>query len=117
MLFDKKHGKIMELNEKFSLLCTSLPTEDKAREMARHILSAHLAFCCWIRPSHIAIYYWEGSMQEDSEVELICKTFPDKTEALRDYVKSNHVYEVPYIGEFEGYLGNEDYIEWAKGVI
>ena len=56
-------------------------------------------------------------MQEESEVELICKTFHDSTEALRDYVKSNHVYEVPYIGEFEGYLGNEDYIEWAKGVI
>lgn len=56
-------------------------------------------------------------MQEDSEVELICKTFPDKAEALRYYVKSNHVYEVPYIGEFEGYLGNEDYIEWAKGDI
>jgi periplasmic divalent cation tolerance protein len=117
VLFDKKHGKIMELNEKFSLLCTSLPTEDKAREMARHILSAQLAFCCWIRPSHIAIYYWEGSMQEDSEVELICKTFPDRIEALRDYVKANHTYEVPYIGEFEGYLGNKDYMEWAKGVI
>ena len=105
----------MELNEKFCLLCTILPSEDKAREMARHILSAQLAFCCWIRPSHIAIYSWEGAMQEESEVELICKTFSDKTEALRDYVKSNHVYEVPYIGEFEGLLGNEEYVTWAKG--
>ena len=107
----------MELNEKFSLLCTSLPSEDKAREMARHILSAQLAFCCWVRPSHIAFYSWEGALQEDSEVELICKTFPDRIEALRDYVKANHTYEVPYIGEFEGYLGNIDYMEWAKGVI
>ena len=107
----------MELNEKFSLLCTSLPSEDKAREMVRHILSAQLAFCCWVRPSHIAFYSWEGALQEDSEVELICKTFPDRIEALRDYVKANHTYEVPYIGEFEGYLGNKDYMEWAKGVI
>lgn len=107
----------MELNEKFSLLCTSLPSEDKAREMARHILSAQLAFCCWVRPSHIAFYSWEGALQEDSEVELICKTFPDRIESLRDYVKANHTYEVPYIGEFEGYLGNKDYMEWAKGVI
>ena len=105
----------MELNEKFCLLCTILPSEDKAREMARHILSAQLAFCCWIRPSHIAIYSWKGSMQEESEVELICKTFPDKTEELRDYVKSNHVYEVPYIGELEGILSNEEYVTWAKG--
>lgn len=107
----------MELNEKFSLLCTSLPSEDKAREMARHILSAQLAFCCWVRPSHIAFYSWEGALQADSEVELICKTFPDRIEALRDYLKANHTYEVPYIGEFEGYLGNKDYMEWAKGVI
>ena len=107
----------MELNEKFSLLCTSLPSEDKAREMARHILTAQLAFCCWIRPSHIAIYSWEGSMQEDSEVELMCKTFPEKTEALRVFIKSNHSYEIPYIGEFEGILSTEDYIQWAKGVI
>ena len=105
----------MELNEKFSLLCTSLPSEDKAREMARHIISAQLAFCCWIRPSHIAFYSWEGALQEESEVELICKTFPDKTEALRDYVKSNHTYEVPYIGEFEGILSNKEYVTWAKG--
>ena len=50
-------------------------------------------------------------------MELICKTFHDTTEALCDYLKSNHAYEVPYIGEFEGYLGNEDYIKWSKGVI
>ena len=105
----------MELNEKFCLLCTILPSEDQAREMARHILSEQLAFCCWIRPSHIAIYSRKCSMQEESEVELICKTFPDKTEELRDYVKSNHVYEVPYIGEFEGILSNEEYVTWAKG--
>lgn len=54
-------------------------------------------------------------MQEDSEVELMCKTFPEKTEALHDYVKSNHSYEVPYIGEFEGSLSNAEYVRWAKG--
>lgn len=105
----------MELSEKFCVLCTSLPSEDKAREMARAIIASKLAFCCWIRPSHAAIYHWEGAIQEESEVELMCKTFPDKTEALRDYVKSNHPYEVPYIGEFEGNVSNEEYVRWAIG--
>ena len=107
----------MELNEKFCVLCTSLPSEDNAREMARAIIASKLAFCCWIRPSHSAIYHWEGAIQEDSEVELMCKTFPEKTEALRVFIKSNHSYEIPYIGEFEGILSTEDYKQWAKGVI
>jgi len=105
----------MELSEKFCVLCTSLPSEDKAREIAREIIASKLAFCCWIRPSHIAIYSWAGIMQEDSEVELMCKTFPEKTEALRVFIKSNHPYEVPYIGEFEGSLSNAEYVRWAKG--
>lgn len=105
----------MELNEKFCLMCTSLPSEDKAREMAKHIISAQLAFCCWIRPSHNAIYHWDGVIHEESEVELICKTFPEQVKALRDYVKSYHPYEVPYIGEFEGNLSNMEYVSWAKG--
>jgi len=107
----------MELNEKFCVLCTSLPNEETAHTMAQSIIASKLAFCCWIRPSHIAIYSWAGIMQEDSEVELMCKTFPQKTEALRVFIKSNHSYEIPYIGEFEGILSTEDYIQWAKGVI
>jgi periplasmic divalent cation tolerance protein len=117
VLFDKKLGKIMELNEKFCVMCTSLPSEDIAREMARHILSEHLAFCCWIRPAHKAIYHWEGAIQEESEVELLCKTLPVKKIALHEYILSNHPYEVPYIGEFEGILKNNEYINWAKGEI
>ena len=105
----------MELSAKFSLLCTSLPSEEKAREMARAIIASQLAFCCWIRPQHRAIYSWEGVIQEESEVELICKTFPEKAEILRDYMKSNHSYEVPYIGKFEGNLSNVEYVTWAKG--
>lgn len=105
----------MELSEKFCFLCTSLPSEEKAREMAQSIITSHLAFCCWIRPRHIAIYSWEGPIQEESEVELICKTFPEKVEELCEYVKSKHPYEVPYISEFEGNLKNDEYVRWAKG--
>jgi periplasmic divalent cation tolerance protein len=98
-------------------MCTSLPSEDKAKEMARQIIDAKLAFCCWIRPKHFAIYSWEGALQEEFELELICKTFPDKTNALKVFIQSQHPYSVPYIGEFEGFLIQENYIQWAKGVV
>lgn len=104
----------MELTMKFSLLCTSLPSEEQANKLAREIINQQLAFCCWIRPAHTAMYRWNGEEQEDKEYELICKTLPTMIQSLTSFIQSQHPFEAPYIGVFSGDIMDLRYSAWVE---
>lgn len=102
---------------KFCHVCTSLSDHDKAAQMARESINRKLAFCCWIRPKHVAIYEWDGALCEESEFELILKTKPDNIERLTSLILDMHPYKVPYIACFQGDILHNDYARWADAFL
>lgn len=94
------------------LLFVTLPSAEKAAEMARQLVSERLAACGNVLPGLRSIYRWEGKVQEDMEALLLLKTTPARFEALRERVLSLHPYEVPEVLALPVALGSDRYLNW-----
>jgi periplasmic divalent cation tolerance protein len=105
----------MELEEDATralLLLVTVPSAEKAAEMARQLVSERLAACGNVLSGLQSIYRWEGKVQEDKEALLLLKTTRARFEALRDRVLALHPYEVPEVLALPVVLGSERYLRW-----
>ena len=88
-------------------------TMDEARAIGRGLVSARLAACAnIIHPVH-SMYWWEGKMQEDTEVIIVAKTREDLVDALIEKVKSMHSYECPCIVTLPIREGYTPFLDWV----
>ena len=88
------------------------PDQDQARNIADAVLNARLAACVNIVPQLRSLYWWEGKIQDDTEVLCIMKTTRDKFAALAEAVRAAHSYEVPEIIPLPIVDGHEPYMKW-----
>ena len=90
----------------------SVPREE-AMELAKEITEARLAACVNIIPKIESVYWWEDKLNYDSESLLIIKTTQNKIEALIEYIKDNHPYEVPEVVFLKLTEGLPDYLNYV----
>ena len=57
------------------VVTTTVATEAEARRLAQLVLQARLAACVQVEPI-TAYFRWQGALQEDRELRLVCKTVP-----------------------------------------
>lgn len=95
------------------VLCTA-PDADVGATLGRGLVEAKLAACVNVVPGLRSIYAWEGAVQDDSEVQLLIKTRRARFEALRDWLREHHPYDVPEILALPIVGGNEDYLAWIE---
>ena len=88
------------------------PTEEKAREIARHLLERRLIACGNILPSR-SVYRWEGKIEDQPEHILLCKTTEEKWEQVKSEVEKMHPYKIPCILKFS-FQANEKYANWLS---
>lgn len=74
--------------------CASL---DAARAIARTVLEARLAACVNITPGIVSLFHWQGTIEEEQEVQLVAKTTPERREALVAAIAVAHPYDLPVI--------------------
>ena len=72
-------------------------SNEEAESLSRGLVEEKLAFCVSTLPGIQSTYHWEGKIHVDNEILLIVKTRQDRYEALEQWVKSNHSYDVPEI--------------------
>ena len=72
-------------------------SKEEAENLSRGLVEKKLAFCVNTLPGIQSTYRWEGKIHVDNEILLIVKTRHDRYEALEQWVKSNHSYDVPEI--------------------
>ncbi len=94
-----------------TVFCT-VPDEQTASTIARHLVEARLAACCNIIPGLRSIYIWEGSIQDDKELLLIIKSKASLFDQLQATIKSLHPYQVPEILALPVDSGNKEYLKW-----
>jgi len=85
-------------------------SKEEAENLSRGLVEKKLAFCVNTVPDIQSTYHWEGKIHVDNEILLIVKTRQDRYEALEQWVKSNHSYDVPEIVSLPIQKGLPEYL-------
>lgn len=91
-------------------------SEDEAVKISKNLIGEKLAGCVNIVKNLRSIYFWQGKIEDDSEVLMIVKTKAELFDKLSDRVKSMHSYTVPEIIGIEIKKGSESYLSWLNEV-
>ena len=88
------------------------PNPETARSVARQLLERRLVACVNLVPQVTSLYWWEGQIQEDSEVLLVAKTVAERVEELTALLPSLHPYQVPELVVLSVEGGLPAYLNW-----
>jgi periplasmic divalent cation tolerance protein len=95
------------------VLCTA-PDEASAQDLAAKVLAEQLAACVTLLPGATSLYYWEGKLEQEYEVQMLLKTNQANQQALLDCLKSHHPYQTPELLVLPVVHGNNDYLSWLN---
>jgi len=99
------------------LLYITVPNESEAAEIARQLLESQLIACANIITGIRSMYWWEGSIQQESECVLICKTVNGLIDEAIDGIKRLHSYSCPCVLTIAVESGNLDFLSWLKASV
>lgn len=86
----------------------------KGEELAEKLVEEGLAACVNLLPSIRSIYFWQDSLQKDSEELLVIKSADWLFCRLEGRIKELHPYEVPEIICLPIVAGHEPYLAWLN---
>lgn len=96
----------------YRIVLITAPNRESGRQIALRLVEEHLAACVNLLPGVTSFYRWEGKLNEDEEVLLICKTRRECFERLQAAVRAVHPYQVPEIIALPLTDGLEAYLRW-----
>ena len=94
------------------VLCTA-PDEATAQDLAAKALAEKVAACATLLPGATSLYYWEGKLEQEYEVQMLLKTDLAHQQALLDCLKSHHPYQTPELLVLPVTHGDNDYADPA----
>lgn len=100
----------------YMVVFITAPNEEEAVKISKTLVEEKLAGCINILKGIRSIYFWQGKIEDDSEVLMIVKTKAELFDELCERVKSLHSYTVPEIIGMKIKKGFEDYLNWLKEV-
>jgi periplasmic divalent cation tolerance protein len=86
---------------------------EEARKIGKGLVESRLAACVNIIDRMNSFYWWEGEVQDDTEVVLVAKTRADRVPELIEKVKSLHSYQVPCIVSLPILDGYGPFLDWV----
>lgn len=95
------------------ILCTA-PDESCAQRLANLLLEARLAACVTLLPGAQSLYYWEGKLERQTEVQMLIKSDTSHQLALLTHLKRHHPYETPELLILPVSGGDSDYLTWLN---
>lgn len=87
-------------------------SKSEAERIAGVLLTKHLAACVNIISGVKSRFWWQGKIDDASEVLLMAKTKEKNFKSIESEVKNIHSYEVPEIIAVPIIAGNKDYLKW-----
>ncbi|XP_049629040.1 protein CutA homolog isoform X1 [Suncus etruscus] len=98
----------------YSVVFVNSPNEQIARDMARAILDKKLAASVNILPKTSSLYFWNGVIEENTEILLLIKTKTSKVQLLSGYIRLMHPFEIPEIFSLTMDKGDQHYFKWLE---
>ncbi len=96
------------------IVLTTFPDIDTAQRLAEGMVQAKLAACVNILPAGQSIYIWENNLCKESEYLAVIKTMDSHYQALEEYIKRHHPYELPEIVATQITDGSKEYLSWLE---
>ncbi|MBI5163319.1 MAG: divalent-cation tolerance protein CutA [Magnetospirillum sp.] len=87
-------------------------TVGEGTAIARAVVEARLAACANVLPGVTSVYWWDGAVQEGSEVAVILKTRADLVADLTAKIKDLHSYSCPCVVALPITGGNPAFLDW-----
>jgi periplasmic divalent cation tolerance protein len=97
-----------------TLFVTAPP--DAAAELASDVLEERLAACV-NRLDCRSTYRWEGEVHDEDEEILLVKTTEERVDECREWLETEHPYEVPCIERFDASETLPSFAEWRADVV
>ena len=89
----------------------------EARRIGEHLVRAHLAACVNIFEGMNSIYFWDDTLQNDTEAVMIAKTVKAKVTAVTEAVRRMHSYDCPCVLALPVAEGNPDFLGWIAAQV
>lgn len=89
------------------------PDHDVARRLAMGALESRLVACANLLPGVESHYWWQGKLEQSSEVLVVFKTTRQRLTALEARVRDLHPYDTPEFVVLPIDAGNEKYLAWV----
>ncbi|MCK2181791.1 divalent cation tolerance protein CutA [Hafnia paralvei] len=110
---DTEKSQPETITDAIVVLCTA-PDEACAQQLASLALSEKLAACVTLLPGASSMYYWEGKLEQEYEVQMILKSERSHQEALLNFLKQHHPYQTPELLVLPVHAGDKDYLSWLN---
>lgn len=101
----------MSITQAVVVLCTA-PDEASAQDLAAKVLAEKLAACVTLLPGATSLYYWEGKLEQEYEVQMLLKSDVEHQEGLLACLKTHHPYQTPELLVLPVTHGNSEYLSW-----
>ena len=95
----------------FVIVSTTIDSTEKAGWLGRAMIEMRLAACVHMMPI-ASVYRWQGDIKTAEEYRILAKTRSDLADALVEFIKENHPYEVPEIVVTPILSGHKSYLQW-----
>lgn len=91
---------------------TTVGDMEAARTLARTLVERRLAACVQLSAIE-SLYRWDGAVQHEPEVRLLCKTSAATAPALREAIVQLHPYAVPAVYAMPLVDVHPPYAQWV----
>ena len=93
------------------------PGDDTAEQIARTLVDERLAACVNVHAPIVSIYRWKGTVERDTERQLVIKTTRERVPALENRLRELHPYELPEFIVISTSGGSDKYLAWVAGEV
>ena len=104
------------MTHEYVIVLTTLPAGRGRGRVRRAIVEERLAACVNLLPLMESIYRWEGTIEQETERQVIMKTSRERVVALWERVRELHPYDVPEFLVLPIVDGNDAYLRWIAEV-
>ena len=96
------------------VVLSTVASREEGTHIARTLVEERLAACVNVVPGLTSFFFWEGRLQEDTEVLLLVKTRRARYAELEARLRSLHSYSTPEILALAVEAGSPAYLAWVR---
>ncbi len=94
------------------VVLSTAPDESTAVALAEALVEARVVACVNLVPGVRSLYWWDGKVQDDAEVLMVCKTDAERLDAVTAAIVDQHPYDCPEVVALPIAGGSEGYLAW-----
>jgi periplasmic divalent cation tolerance protein len=95
------------------VILTTMPDDDRARDLARTLVEERLAACVNVHASMVSTYRWADAVEVEPERQIVIKTTRARLGDVEKRLQTLHSYELPELVVLD-VSASEAYGKWVE---